>query len=66
MKSYYEILDLEEGAPKEEIRRAFCRLAKKFHPDISKDHKRFLQILGAYKTLIDDRKINSDNRSIDK
>ena len=66
MKSYYEILDLEEGAPKEEIRRAFYRLAKKFHPDISKDHKRFLQILGAYKTLTDEQKIKGNNKSMEK
>ncbi|UCB44947.1 MAG: DnaJ domain-containing protein [Spirochaetota bacterium] len=66
MKNYYEILNLEEGAPKEEIRRAFYRLAKKFHPDISNDHKQFLQILRAYKTLIEDQNTKSDDRRIGK
>ena len=64
MKRYYEILDLEEGAPKEQIRKAFYRLAKKFDPDISKDHRKFLQILDAYEKLIDEAKEKSYNRSV--
>jgi DnaJ-class molecular chaperone len=64
MKRYYEILELEEGAPREEIRRAFHRLAKKFHPDVSKDHRHFLQIMDAYKKLIDEANDGSCDKSM--
>jgi molecular chaperone DnaJ len=56
MDNYYEILDVDAAAKKEEIRKAFRRLAKKYHPDVSRDHRDFVLILDAYKTLIDDIK----------
>src|ERR1043166_6236046 len=54
---FYVILGLEHGASESEIKRAYRRLARRFHPDINPgDHTaeaRFRQILEAYETLID-------------
>jgi len=53
----YVILGLAHGASDTEIKRAYRRLARRFHPDINPgDHAaevRFRQILDAYETLID-------------
>jgi DnaJ-class molecular chaperone len=56
MKSYYELLEVDENADKEVIKRAFYRLAKRFHPDVSDTQGDFLSILNAYETLRDERK----------
>jgi molecular chaperone DnaJ len=53
----YVILGLEHGATESEIKRAYRRLARRFHPDINPGDRtaeaRFRQILDAYETLID-------------
>ena len=36
-KDYYKTLDLERSATQDEIKRAYRKLARKFHPDINKD-----------------------------
>ena len=36
-KDYYEVLGLQKGATDEEIKRAFRRLAKQYHPDVNKE-----------------------------
>jgi DnaJ-class molecular chaperone len=54
MESYYELLKVEPGADLESIKRAFYRLAKEHHPDISNNSVHFMKILNAYKTLTDD------------
>jgi molecular chaperone DnaJ len=56
MESYYELLKVEPGADLESIKRAFYRLAKEHHPDISNNSVHFMKILNAYKTLTDDSK----------
>jgi DnaJ-class molecular chaperone len=56
MDSYYELLQVEPDADPESIRRAFYRLAKEHHPDISNQSAHFIKILNAYKTLTDDSK----------
>jgi curved DNA-binding protein CbpA len=53
---YYLTLRIEDSASQEEIKRAFRRLAKKFHPDKNPGNektaeKRFKQITKAYKVL---------------
>ena len=58
-KDYYEILSLSKNASKEEIKKAYKVLAKKYHPDVSKEHnasERFKEISEAYAVLSDDSK----------
>ncbi|MCR4369300.1 MAG: DnaJ domain-containing protein, partial [archaeon] len=58
-KDYYEILGVPKGASHEEIRKAYKSLAKKYHPDISKEedaeHK-FKEVQHAYSVLGDEKK----------
>ena len=61
MKSLYELLNVNTNADKIDIKRAFHRLAKQYHPDLSSESSMFLKILDAYKTLIDDKKRNLYN-----
>lgn len=53
----YVVLGLRHGATESEIKRAYRRLARRFHPDINPGDRmaeaRFRQILEAYETLID-------------
>ena len=53
----YVILGLEQGATESEIKRAYRRLARRFHPDINPGDRmaeaQFRQILEAYETLMD-------------
>ena len=56
-KNYYDILGIERGATKEEIKKAFHKLAHKFHPDKKGgDAEKFKEISEAYAILSDDRK----------
>ena len=55
-KDYYEVLGLQKGATDEEIKRAFRRLAKQYHPDVNKDpgaEEKFKEIGEAYSVLSD-------------
>ena len=36
-RDYYKILGIVRDAPQDEIKRAYRKLARKFHPDVSKD-----------------------------
>ena len=55
MKDYYKILEVKENATKDDIKKSFKRLAKKYHPDINKDNKeaeqKFKEISEAYEVL---------------
>ena len=56
MKDYYAILQIPFGATEEEIKAAFRKLAKKYHPDVNKSKeaaRKFIEIKEAYDTLID-------------
>lgn len=54
MENFYHILNIPENAGKEEIRKAFRKLARQYHPDISGDDgEKFRQINRAYKVLYD-------------
>ena len=56
MTSYYRILGLPAGASKAEIKRAYRKLALKYHPDHNKEpgaKERFLAVTEAYNYLMD-------------
>jgi curved DNA-binding protein len=59
-KDYYEILGVARTATDEEIKKAFRKLARKYHPDVAKDKKeaetRFKEINEAYEVLGDAEK----------
>ncbi len=58
-KDFYEILGVPKTASKEEVRSAYKKLAKKFHPDINKDSgasEKFKEINEAASVLGDDKK----------
>ena len=59
-RDYYEVLGVSKTATQEEIRKAFRQLARKHHPDVSKDKKKaeekFKEINEAYEVLSDPEK----------
>lgn len=56
-KDYYEKLGISKGASKDEIKKAFHKLAMKHHPDKNGgDDSKFKEINEAYQTLSDDTK----------
>jgi molecular chaperone DnaJ len=56
-KDYYQILGLQKGASKEEIKKAFRKLAAEYHPDKKTgDESKFKEISEAYAVLGDDKK----------
>ncbi|MBM7701468.1 molecular chaperone DnaJ [Metabacillus iocasae] len=58
-RDYYEVLGLGNNAGKDEIKKAYRKLSKKYHPDINKDAdapEKFKEIKEAYEVLSDDQK----------
>ncbi|SFA95546.1 MULTISPECIES: molecular chaperone DnaJ [unclassified Bacillus (in: firmicutes)] len=58
-RDYYEVLGLNKGASKDEIKKAYRKLSKQFHPDINKEPDaadKFKEVKEAYETLSDDQK----------
>src|SRR5579864_2539938 len=58
-RDYYKILGLERTASAEQIKTAYRRLARKFHPDVSKEpnaEARFKEVQEAYEVLKDPEK----------
>lgn len=58
-KDYYEVLGVDRGADTKDIKSAFRRLARQYHPDVSQEagaEDRFKEINEAYEVLSDDEK----------
>ena len=58
-KDYYEILGVSKTASQDEIKSAFRKLAKKYHPDVSKEEnaaEKFKECQEAYAVLSDETK----------
>jgi molecular chaperone DnaJ len=60
VKDYYEILGVDRKASQEEIKKAFRKLARKYHPDLNPGDKtsehKFKEINEAYEVLGDEKK----------
>lgn len=58
-RDYYEVLGIDRNATKEEIKKAYRKLARKYHPDVSKEpdaEEKFKEVKEAYEVLSDDQK----------
>ena len=58
-KDYYKILGLARDASTDDIKKAYRRLARKYHPDVSKEpraEEKFKELGEAYETLKDAEK----------
>ncbi|MYE13128.1 MAG: DnaJ domain-containing protein [Gammaproteobacteria bacterium] len=58
-RDYYRVLGVERGASQEDIKRAYRRLARKYHPDVSRESDadaRFKEVGEAYEVLKDPEK----------
>jgi curved DNA-binding protein len=58
-RDYYEILGVTRGADADEVKRAYRKLARKFHPDVSKEKNaedKFKEVQEAYEVLRDSDK----------
>ncbi len=56
---YYQILEVEKNASKDDIKKAFRQKARKLHPDVNKEpdaEEKFKELGRAYETLMDDDK----------
>jgi len=62
LKKYYEILEIPHNTPQQDIKKAYRKASRKYHPDILGDDKKSTEIMSAinaaYKVLSD-----SDMRS---
>ena len=61
-KDYYKILGLNSGASKDEVKKAYRKLAKKYHPDVNPNdaeaEKRFKEISEAYDAITNGKTSN--------
>jgi curved DNA-binding protein len=66
-RNYYEVLEVSRNASGEEIKKAFRRLARRYHPDVNPGdqtaEEKFKEINEAYDILSDDNKRRDYNNS---
>lgn len=58
-RDYYEVLGVSKDASKEEIKKAYRKLSKQYHPDINKEadaSEKFQEVKEAYEVLSDEQK----------
>ncbi len=55
-KNFYDVLGVKRDATQDEIKRAFRKLAAKYHPDAGGDEAKFKEVSEAYNTLSDEGK----------
>ena len=58
-RDYYEVLGISKGASDDEIKKAYRKLAKQYHPDVNKApdaEAKFKEINEAYEVLSDPQK----------
>lgn len=58
-RDYYEVLGIQKGASDDEIKKAYRKMAKKYHPDVNKEagaEEKFKEVNEAYEVLSDAQK----------
>ncbi len=58
-RDYYDVMGVARDATQDEIKRVYRKLARKYHPDVSKEEdaeERFKEVGEAYKVLKDPEK----------
>ena len=69
-RDYYQILQVSNDATIEEIKAAFRRLARQYHPDLNQNNstaaERFHEIIAAYEVLCDPIQRRQDDRDVNK
>ena len=64
-RDYYEVLGIQRGAAADEIKKAFRKLARQFHPDVNREpdaESKFKEINEAYEVLSDEQKRGAYDR----
>lgn len=67
MDYYYQVLGLKASASKEEVKKAYRRLAMRYHPDLNPNGKeRFKEVVEAYEVINGYRKSKKQNKQLSK
>ena len=64
-RDYYDVLGVSRGATQDDLKKAYRRLARQYHPDVNNDPsagERFKEISEAYEILSDDQKRSAYDR----